>query len=69
MQDNSLKYNGMPLFMVDFDDFGYIAECVTSSKRLLARNIKCESLKEYFINTRKPIFAVSYSEVIISYGR
>ena len=64
-----MKYNGMPLFMVDFDDFGYIAECISGSRRLMSKNIKCESLREYFINTRKPVFAVSYSEVVISYGK
>ena len=61
-------YNGRPLFMVDRCDFVTVTECVHSNKRLLARNIENPELREYFVNTRKPFFAVSYDDVIVSYG-
>lgn len=68
MADN-LMYNGIPLFIVDFADFAYVLECTDANKRMLARNIQCESLKDYFVASRKPKFAVSYNEVIVSYGK
>jgi hypothetical protein len=46
-----------------------VTECVHSNKRLLARNIQSDELREYFVNTRKPFFAVTYEDVIVSYGR
>jgi hypothetical protein len=62
-------YNGRPLFAVNLSDFTTVTECVHSNKRLLARNIQSDELREYFVNTRKPFFAVTYEDVIVSYGR
>lgn len=62
------KYNGIPLFNVDEDDFFYVLECLHGGGRLLSKNIKCESLKEYYVKTRKPVFAVFYNDVIVSWG-
>lgn len=64
----SAQYNGRPLFYVGFSDFATVTECVNSNRRLLARNIDSDELREYFVNTRKPFFAVAYDDVIVSYG-
>lgn len=64
-----MQYNGMPMFMVDFDDFSYVLECIDGNKRLLSRNIRNPDLKDYFTASRKPKFAVSYSEIVVSYGK
>lgn len=62
------SYNGKPLFTVGFGDFAEISESVLLNKRLLSRNIADPELKKYFINSRKPSFAVVYDDVIVSYG-
>ena len=64
----SASYNGRPLFPVGFSDFACVTESVHAGKRLLARNIESPELREYFVNTRKPFFAVTYDDVIVSYG-
>ena len=62
-------YNGRPLFAVNLSDFATVTECAHSNKRLLARNIQSDELRDYFVNTRKPFFAVTFNDVIVSYGR
>lgn len=62
------SYNGVPLFAVDIGDFATVAESVALGKRLLARNIRDDALRDYFVRTRKPNFAVVYEDVIVSYG-
>ena len=62
------EYNGIPLFKVSFSDFVTVTESVNMNKRLLARNIQSPELREYFVGTRKPHFAVDYDDVIVSYG-
>lgn len=64
----SRTYNGRPLFVVGLSDFATVTECVHSGRRLLTRNIESPELREYFVNTRKPFFAVSFDDVIVSYG-
>ena len=62
------SYNGRPLFTVGFGDFAAVSESGLLNKRLLSRNIENPELKKYFINSRKPSFAVVYDDVIVSYG-
>lgn len=62
------EYNGRPLFTVGLSDFITVTECVHSNKRLLSRNIRDDELRDYFVNTRKPFFAVTYDDVIVLYG-
>ena len=64
----SAQYNGRPLFYVGFSDFATVTECINGNRRLLARNIENPELRAYFVNTRKPFFAVAYDDVIVSYG-
>lgn len=61
-------YNGRPLFSVGFSDFVAVSESVLDNKRLLSRNIVNPELRQFFINSRKPSFAVVYDDVIVSYG-
>lgn len=65
------KYNGLPLFNVCEDDFLYVAECLCldGNKRLLSKNIRTESLREYYVASRKPEFAVSFNNTVICWYR
>ncbi len=62
------SYNGRPLFTVGLADFIAVTEAVHGNRRLLARNIQSTELRDYFVETRKPFFAVAYDDVIVSYG-
>lgn len=59
------QYNGMPLFIVDADDFIYIASCHQLGKRLLSKNIKNDDLREYYIGARSPKFIVNFNGLIL----
>jgi len=60
-------FNGVPKFSVDADDFMYIAACVTMKKRLLSKNIKNDDLREFYVNSRSPKFAIEYDGVILKW--
>lgn len=62
-------YNGMPLFELEFNDFSYVVECVMYGKRMLARNISSQELKQYFESVRRANFAATYGGTVIIYGR
>jgi hypothetical protein len=62
-------YNGMPLFELEFNDFSYVVECVMCGKRMLARNISSQELKQYFESVRRANFAATYGGTVIIYGR
>ena len=69
MKDKQQMFNGKPCFKVDADDFMYIAACATMGKRLLSKNIKNGELREYYVNSRVPEFAVDYDGVILTWYR
>lgn len=64
-----VNYNGFPMFSVSEDDFLYIVECSQGGGRLLSKNIKDETLREYYVNARKPQFAVSFQNVVVYWGK
>lgn len=63
------NYNGVPLFSVTESDFMYIMECSEVGGRLLSKNIQDEALRSYYMNARKPQFAVSFDNVVIYWGK
>lgn len=64
-----VNYNGIPLFVVNEEDFIYIVECSLTGGRLLSKNIHDDELRDYYINARKPQFAVSYDDVVFNWGK
>lgn len=64
MPGNS-QYNGVPMFMVDADDFIYITSCLQLGKRLLSKNIKDDALRDYYIGSRSPKFIVNFNGLIL----
>lgn len=65
----SSDYNGLPMFEVTECDFIEIIDCLCMGGRLLSKNIHDDDLREYYINTRKPVFAVSYKNTVICWGK
>ena len=60
-------FNGVPCFNVDADDFMYVAACATMKKRLLSKNIKDKDLREFYVASRVPKFAIDYDGVILEW--
>lgn len=64
-----MEYNGLPIFDVDECDFILVAGCKASpSIRLLAKQIVDPKLREFYLNSRTPMFAVRCDGIIVTYG-
>ena len=62
-------YNGLPTFEVGFSDFLYVSVCKSDpSKRLLSKNIEDDELREFYMKSRKPRFAVTCDGMTVTYG-
>lgn len=64
-----MEFNGLPIFDVDECDFLLVAGCKhTPSVRLLAKQIVDDRLREFYVNSRSPRFAVRCDGMIVTYG-
>lgn len=63
-----MEYNGLPIFDVDEYDFLLVSGCKHSSSRLLARQIVSQELRDFYVASRNPQFAVRCNGIIVTYG-
>lgn len=69
MASTGRTYNGRPLFSVSEDDFIYVMEAMTLGTRLIAKKIVSDELREMYVASRHPEFAVEFDNTVILYGK
>lgn len=63
--DCDFMYNGIPIFIVNFNDFTTFTDSMKNGTRLFSRNIMNDSLREYYKKSRDFAFGISYEGVIL----
>lgn len=64
MPVGDFKYNGTPIFEVNFSDFSTITDYLNCGGRLLSRNIDRNDLRDYYVK-RGLKFGIRYEGILI----
>jgi hypothetical protein len=65
--EGDFKYNGIPVFKVNFSDFSYIVSCFENGGRVISKNLSNEKLKECYKKSRNHAFGVFYEGVMLDF--
>jgi hypothetical protein len=66
-EEGDFKYNGIPIFKVNFSDFSYIVSCFENGSRVISKNLMNEQLKDCYKKSRNHAFGVFYEGVMLDF--